>query len=139
MFWCRLKFNSLQSRCFLTKTRSTFNYRGCHLEKHLKILGGWGGGWGLGRGGERRCIFPPLPLPLPLSYFKPSTSPLKSVFDLSQLSGSINVQGGRTTSFLKTIYSWITLQNTSALQARNSTVFIFRCYKCKLELNWLLC
>ena len=32
------------------------------------------------------------------------TSPLKSLFDSSQLSGSINVQDGRTTSFLKTIY-----------------------------------
>ena len=32
------------------------------------------------------------------------TSPLKSLFDSSQLSGSINVQDGRTTSFLKTIH-----------------------------------
>ena len=34
----------------------------------------------------------------------PSTSPLKSLFDSSQLSGSINVQDGGTTSFLKTIH-----------------------------------
>ena len=34
----------------------------------------------------------------------PSTSPLKSVFDSSQLSGSINVQDGGETSFLKTIH-----------------------------------
>ena len=33
-----------------------------------------------------------------------NTSPLKSLFDSSQLSGSINVQDGRTMSFLKTIY-----------------------------------
>ena len=32
------------------------------------------------------------------------TSPLKSLFDSSQPSGSINVQDGRTTSFLKTIH-----------------------------------
>ena len=32
------------------------------------------------------------------------TSPLKSLFDSFQLSGSINVQDGRTTSFLKTIH-----------------------------------
>ena len=36
-------------------------------------------------------------------YIDPSAPPLKSVFDSSQLSGSINVQDGRTTSFLKTI------------------------------------
>ena len=34
----------------------------------------------------------------------PSTSPLKSVFDPSQLSGSINVQDGGTMLFLKTIH-----------------------------------
>ena len=33
----------------------------------------------------------------------PSNSPLKSVFDSSQLSGSINVQDGGTTSFPKQI------------------------------------
>ena len=44
----------------------------------------------------------------------PSTSPLKTLFDSSQLSGSINVQDGGTTSFLK---SWIPPQNTPALQA----------------------
>ena len=32
------------------------------------------------------------------------TSPLKTLFDSSQLSGSINVQDGGTTSFLKTIH-----------------------------------
>ena len=32
------------------------------------------------------------------------TSPLKSLFDSSQLSGSINVQDGGRTSFLKTIH-----------------------------------
>ena len=41
-----------------------------------------------GRGGEARG----------------ETSPLKSVFDSSQLSGSINVQDGGTTLFLKTIH-----------------------------------
>ena len=34
----------------------------------------------------------------------PSTSPLKTLFDSSQLSGSINVQDGGTTSFPKTIH-----------------------------------
>ena len=48
--------------------------RGCHLEKQRKRLRGRG------------------------------TSPLKSLFDSSQLSGSINLQDGRTTSFLKTIH-----------------------------------
>ena len=33
------------------------------------------------------------------------TSPLKTLFDSSQLSGSINVQDGGTTSFLKTIHA----------------------------------
>ena len=45
-------------------------------------------------------IFPPLPSPAPILYL--STSPLKSVFDMSQLSGSINVHDGGTMSFLKT-------------------------------------
>ena len=57
--------------------------------------------------GSRIFSFPPPP---PLLFFKtdfkgevdwflnPSTSPLKSVFDSSQLSGSINVQDGGTTS-----------------------------------------
>ena len=40
----------------------------------------------------------------------PSNSPLTSVFDSSQLSGSIIVQGGKTTSFPK-------LPNMPALQA----------------------
>ena len=56
-----------------------------------------------GRGGEERGVcFPPLPSPSPI--LNPSTSPLKTLFDLSQLSGSINVQDGGTTSFLKTIH-----------------------------------
>ena len=47
-------------------------------------------------------FFPPLPSPSPI--LNPSTSPLKTLFDSSQLSGSINVQDGGTTSFLKTIH-----------------------------------
>ena len=39
-----------------------------------------------------------------LSIANPSTSPLKALFDSSQLSSSINVQDGGTTSFLKTIH-----------------------------------
>ena len=70
-----------------------------------------------GRGGEERgengVFFPPLPSPSPI--LNPSTSPLKTLFDSSQLSGSINVQDGGTTSFLKTIHG--SLQNTPALQA----------------------
>ena len=69
--------NSLQSRRFLTKTRRYID-RGRHLEKQRKRLMGRGGGTHL-----------------------PSTSPLKTLFDSSQLSGSINVQDGGTTSFLK--------------------------------------
>ena len=72
--------NSLQSRRFLTKTRRYID-RGRHLEKQRKRLMGRGGGTHL-----------------------PSTSPLKTLFDSSQLSGSINVQDGGTTSFLKTIH-----------------------------------
>ena len=34
----------------------------------------------------------------------PSTSPLKTLFDSSQLSGSINAQDGGTASVLKTIH-----------------------------------
>ena len=56
-------------------------------------------------------------LPSPSSILYPSTSPLISVFDSSQLSGSINVQDGGKTSFLKKKESWIALQNTPALQA----------------------
>ena len=59
-----------------------------------------------GRGGEERgenaVFFRPLPSPSPI--LNPSTSPLKTLFDSSQLSGSINVQDGGTTSFLKTIH-----------------------------------
>ena len=82
---------SLQSRRFLTKTRRYID-RGRHLEKQRKRLRGRGGGSGEGRGGER---FLPSPSPSPI--LNPSTSPLKSVFDSSQLSGSINVQDGGTT------------------------------------------
>ena len=42
--------------------------------------------------------------PSPSPILNPSTSPLKSVFDSSQLSGSINIQDGGTTLFLKTIH-----------------------------------
>ena len=45
-----------------------------------------------------------LPSPSPSPILNPSTSPLKSVFDSSQLSGSNNVQDGGTTLFLKTIH-----------------------------------
>ena len=40
-------------------------------------------------------------LPSPSSILYPSTSPLISVFDSSQLSGSINVQDSGKASFLK--------------------------------------
>ena len=56
-----------------------------------------------GRGGEEKgenFSSPPSPSPI----LNPSTSPLKSLFDSSQLSGSINVQDGGRTSFLKTIH-----------------------------------
>ena len=72
-------FRSLQSRRFLTKTRRYID-RGRHLEKQRKRLRGRGG------------------------VLNPSTSPLKTLFDSSQLSGSINFQDGGTTSCLKTIH-----------------------------------
>ena len=60
-------------------------------------------GGGAGRREEKTAyFFPPLPSPSPI--LNPSTSPLKSLFDSSQLSGSINVQDGGTTSFLKTVF-----------------------------------
>ena len=85
----------LACRHFLTKTRRYID-RGRHLEKQRKRLRGRGGGRGEGREGERRK--PPSPI------LNPSTSPLKTLFDSSQLCGSINVQDSRTTSFLKTIH-----------------------------------
>ena len=98
----------LQSRRFLTKTQRYID-RGRHLEKQRKRLRGRGGG--RGRGGEERgenaVFFRPLPsppLPSPSPILNPSTSPLKTLFDSSQLSGSIYVQDGGTTSFLKTIH-----------------------------------
>ena len=72
-------FRRLQSRRFLTKTRRYID-RGRHLEKQRKRLRGRGG------------------------VLNPSTSPLKTLFDSSQLSGSINFQDGETTSSLKTIH-----------------------------------
>ena len=85
---CEAFWDSLQRR-FLTKTMRYID-RGRHLEKQRKRLRGGGG------------FFPPLSSPSPI--LNPSTSPLKTLFDSSQLSGSINVQDGGTTSFLKTIH-----------------------------------
>ena len=45
-----------------------------------------------------QAYFAPIPSPSPI--LNPSTSPLKTLFDSSQLSGSINVQDDVTTSFL---------------------------------------
>ena len=64
---------------FLTESRRYID-RGRHLEKQRKVLREEG--VKRGKGGE--------------------TSSFKSVFDSSQLSGSINVQDGGTTSFPKT-------------------------------------
>ena len=78
MTWHKQK-QQKYSTCYSLQSRhfllKTRRYidRGRHLEKQRKRLRGRG------------------------------TSPLKSLFDSSQLSGSINVQDGRTTSFLKTI------------------------------------
>ena len=46
----------------------------------------------MGEGAGRGDFF--LPAPSPSSMLNPSTSPLKSVFDSPQLSGSNNVQDG---------------------------------------------
>jgi len=100
---------------FLTETQSYID-RGRHLEKPRKRLREEGRERGKGRGGERMKCFLYFFLPSPSSILYPSTSPLISVFDSSQLSGSINVQDGGKTSFLKK-KSWIALQNTPALQA----------------------
>ena len=56
---------------------------------------------GAGRQEEKTANFF-LPSTSPSLILNPSASPLKLVFDLSQLSGSINVQDGGTTSFPKT-------------------------------------
>ena len=82
-----------------------------------KDQGRRGGKRGGGQGGEKRKYFLYFFLPSLSSISHPSTSPLISVFDSSQLSGSINVQDGGKTSFLKKKESWIALQNTPALQA----------------------
>ena len=110
---------SFHSRLFLTETQSYID-RGRHLEKPRKRLREEGrerGEGEKGRGGERMKYFLYFFLPSPSSILYPSTSPLISVFDSSQLSGSINVQDGGKTSFLKKKESWIALQNTPALQA----------------------
>ena len=69
---------------FLTESQRYID-SGRHLEKLRKRL------WGDERGGE---IFFSLPSLSPASMLNPSTSPLKSVIDSPQLSGSINVQDG---------------------------------------------
>ena len=66
-----------------------------------KDQGRRGGKRGGGQGGEKRKYFLYFFLPSLSSISHPSTSPLISVFDSSQLSGSINVQDGGETSFLK--------------------------------------
>ena len=94
---------SLYSRRFSTETQSYID-RGRHLEKPRKRLREEGrerGEGEKGRGGERIKYFLYFFLPSPTSILYPSTSPLISVFDSSQLSGSINVQDGGKTSFLK--------------------------------------
>ena len=109
---------SFHSRLFLTETQSYID-RGRHLEKPRKRLREEGRERGEGAGRREDEIFfvffPPLPSPSCILY--PSTSPLITVFDSSQLSGSINVQDGGKTSFLEKKKSWIALQNTPALQA----------------------
>ena len=94
---------SFHSRLFLTETQSYID-RGRHLEKPRKRLREEGrerGEGEKGRGGERIKYFLYFFLPSPTSILYPSTSPLISVFDSSQLSGSINLQDGGKASFLK--------------------------------------
>ena len=78
-----------------------------------------------------------LPSPSPSPILNPSTSPLKSVFDSSQLSGSINVQDGGTTLFLKN-NSWIALQNTPALQASSFLKHDFHWCCCPQMLRFVM-
>ena len=94
---------SLYSRRFSTETQSYID-RGRHLEKPRKRLREEGrerGEGEKGRRGERIKYFLYFFLPSPTSILYPSTSPLISVFDSSQLSGSINLQDGGKASFLK--------------------------------------
>ena len=93
--------SSLQSRRFLTKTQRYID-RGRHLEKQRKRLRGRGG------------------------VLNPSTSPLKTLFDSSQLSGSINVQDGGTTSFLKTIHG--SRPKIRLLCRLHGKIFYGKCY-----------
>ena len=88
--------SSLESRHFLTETQ-TYIDRGGHLEKPRKRVREEGQERGEG------------------------TSPLKSVFDLSQFSGSTYIltsQDGGIALLLLKKKSLIVLQNTPALQAR---------------------
>ena len=68
-------------------------------------------------GAGRRDFF--LPFPSPSSMSNPSSSPLKSVIDSPQLSGSNNVQDGGIALFPPPPpkKKWISLRNTPALQA----------------------
>ena len=69
-------------------------------------------------GAGRRDFF--LPFPSPSSMSNPSSSPLKSVIDSPQLSGSNNVQDGGIALFPPPPPpppKWISLRNTPALQA----------------------
>ena len=71
----------------------------------------------MGKGAGTRDFF--LPSPSPSSMLNPSTSPLKSVIDSPQLSGSNNVQDGgiALSPPPPPKKKWIALQNTPALQA----------------------
>lgn len=70
----------------------------------------------MGEGAGRRDFF--LPSPSPSSMSNPSSSPLKSVIDSPQLSGSNNVQDGGIALFPPPPQKkWIALRNTPALQA----------------------
>ena len=95
--------SSLHSRRFFNGNSKVHWSRSPSWKAREKAKGGGAGKGGRGEGTGRRedeilfVFFPPLHSPI----LYPSTSPLISVFDSSQLSGSINVQDGGETSFLK--------------------------------------
>ena len=92
-------------------------------------------------GGGEREIFPPIPPP-PSPILNPSTSPLKSIFDSSQLSGSINFQDDGTTSFLKTIHgSRSKIRLLCRLPSANETFFwriVTGTLRWLASLNWIM-
>ena len=99
---------SLQSRRFFDRNSEVHWSRQPSWKAKEKTKGGGAGTAGKGGGAWRREE-----VGVRVTIWNPSTSSFKSVLNLFQLSGSINVQDGGITSFPQ----WIALQNMRALQA----------------------